>query len=90
MKLHLKIIRTSETTIECKQFTCSPCTHLYTRLASSWEPGKASCDLFGDLKWPKTVGEIERLPECLKLDQPNATLLKDGGRVEISKIEKIY
>ena len=87
MKIHLKVIRESTTTIECKEFTCSPCTHLHARLADSWGPGKAHCDLFGELKWPKMVNEIERLPQCLKLDTPNTSPLKDGVQVLILGIE---
>ena len=81
MKLHLRLIHTSETTIECKEQTCHPCTHLNVRLADVWGLGKAHCNLFNEsLQWSKTMGEIERLPECLKLDNPDAPSLKKDNK----------
>lgn len=89
MKLHLRILRSSETTIECKEFTCSPCGHFHFQMADAWGPGKAHCDLFGDLKWPKTMGEIERLPQCRELDtQATPPPLKDGNGIVIVGIEQ--
>lgn len=70
-RITLAMLVRREVTIECKGATCAPCSHLQVRMAEGGafpRPGSASCDLFGVLAWPKTVGEIERRPECRKLD----------------------
>jgi hypothetical protein len=67
--IRLKVVRTEDVEIDSKESTCSPCRWLDIRMADSWRKGNARCHLFGkDLDWPKTVGDIERVPECLRLD----------------------
>lgn len=69
-KISLTLLVRREVTIECSGVTCSPCAQLHIEFARGpKDPGKAGCGLFGKpLEWSRTVGEIERLPECCALD----------------------